>query len=473
VSLPNNKLTGAVPDLLTDILSLQTLNLATNAITAIPNFTDSKQITTLNVSGNKLEFSSLQPNATLIKPGIAFTYINQADLGVAKSTLVDVGNPFSFSAAPDASGNIYKWKRNGAVVDGATSKAYSITAIGRPNMGQYVCEISNAFIPNLTLKTAPETALAVASLDGKLFSSSSAAASKGKMLLFKVNPGTAYDTVAVQNIKADGAYKFEKIVLADYQVVGLADTLVYARALPTYYQNTIFWEEANTIPLNTSLSGLDITTNFKPTGVAKGVGIISGILTEPTTGGRVNGVKRVSGAGASVRRVESTSKPLGEKLTLVAYVYTNDLGEFEIPELPKGEYRLNIQYPGYPMNEASFITIPIGDGLQSQVRVAANVEAGKIKVDKLVVTGLWENAGYKANVFPNPSVSYIEIYFEKESNERSVYLLDVNGREIIKQDASGKEEVIDVKHLPTGIYLMNILEGGSKVKSLRVVVQRD
>jgi hypothetical protein len=473
INLPNNKLTGAVTELLVDIASLQTLNLATNAITAIPNFSDNKQITTLNVSGNKLEFSSLEPNAPLIKPGIAFNYSSQSDIGTAKKTLVDVDGPFTFTPAPESKSNSYLWKRNGVAVSGATLRPYSITKIGRANMGVYVCEVTNSLIPGLTLKTAPETALAAANLDGKLFGTSSTAASKGKMFLFKVNQGTAYDTIAIQNVANDGAYKFEKVVLDDYQLLGFSDTLAYKGALPTYYQNTIYWEEANTIPVNENRINLNITSNYKPTNVAKGVGIISGYLEEPVAAnGKVETAKRVSGAGASVRRVEAAGKPTAEKLTLVAYVFTNDLGEFVIPDLPKGEYRLNIQYPGYPMDDKSFITIPIGDGLQSQVRVAANVEAGKIKVDKLVVTGLWEQVGYKAELFPNPTVSSIHLEFGVESSRRFVQLVDLEGREILKQDVSAKNEEVNVSTLSSGIYILNVFDNDSKVKALRVIVEK-
>jgi hypothetical protein len=475
VSLPNNKLTGAVADPVVGILSLQTVNLSTNALTTIPKFADNSQIKTLNVSNNKLEFSSLEPNASLIKPGSTFTYLNQADIGVSKSTLVDVGNPHSFTASPDAPSNIYQWKRNGVAVSGGVTREYTIESISRINMGQYVCEISNPLLPGLTLKTAAETALAVASLEGKLFAAPSTAATKGKMTLFKVNIGTAYDITDVQQIQSDGSYKFEKVVLDDYQVLGFLDTLAvgYSAALPTYYQNTIFWEEANTIPVNSNLNSLNITSNYKPTGGAKGVGIISGFFEEPATGGRIEAAKRVAGAGASVRRVENNGRPLGENLTLVAYVYTNKNGEFEIPELPKGNYRLNLQYPGYPMDPTTFVTIPIGDGLESQVRVAANVDAGKIKVNKLVITGVWNKEGYKADVFPNPSVSLINLHFGHASSQRSVHLLNVEGKEIANQTASNKEEVVDVRNLAPGIYLLNVLEGGHRVKILRVVVEKD
>jgi hypothetical protein len=473
VSLPNNKLTGAVPDPLVDILSLQSLNLSTNAITAIPKFTDSKQITTLNVANNKLEFSSLEPNAPLIKPGIAFTYTGQSDIGTAKTTLADVGSTVNLTPAPEAKSNAYQWKRNGVNINGATTRPYAITNIGRPNMGQYVCEVSNSLIPGLTLKTAPEAALAVAAIDGKLFATTNTAASKGKMFLFKVNPGTAYDTIQVQNVKTDGTYKFNKVVLDDYQILGFSDTLTYKGALPTYYQNTIFWEEANTIPVNENRIDLNVTSNYKPTNVTKGAGVISGFLEEQVLGtGRIQTAKRVSGAGASVRRVEAAGKPTAEKLTLVAYVFTNEQGEFNIPELPKGEYRLNIQYPGYPMDDKSFITIPIGDGLQSQVRVAANVEAGKIKVDKLVVTGLWEQAGYKAVLYPNPTVSAIHLEFGDESSKRFVQLVDVNGREIIKQNAFMKNEEVNVNSLSSGVYILNVFDNEGKVKALRVIVEK-
>ncbi len=46
---------------------------------------------------------------------------------------------------------------------------------------------------------------------------------------------------------------------------------------------------------------------------------------------------------------------------LVAYLETDDNGEVNFGQMPSGKYRLNIQYPGIPMDPNSFIEFDISE----------------------------------------------------------------------------------------------------------------
>jgi hypothetical protein len=409
LNLSNNKLTGPVPDPLVDIQAMQTVDLSNNSITTIPDFTSNNQITALNVSNNRLDFGSLEPNATV--PGLS--YVNQADFGKPIDSLVAVNSYYEFKVNAGGASSVYKWKRNGTLVNGANGSTYVIASIGRNTMGDYISEVTNPKLPNLTLKSTLQRTRAYATIGGKLFYQTNVPATKGDVTLFLVTT-EAFENLGTKAVANDGSFSFEKVVLDDYQLRGFADTLTHARSLPTYYKNTIFWEEADTIDVSNNLANLDITSQLEPL-PPTGIGSISGFLEEDDGTGRVKKPKRVSNAGVSARRVENTGRGKEEILTLVAYVFTDQNGEFNLPTLPTGTYRLNIQYPGYPMDETSFITIQIGTALQSQVAVAAHVEGGKINVKKLIITGFAENQDYKVQVFPNPAVDYIKIGFENSN----------------------------------------------------------
>ncbi len=165
------------------------------------------------------------------------------------------------------------------------------------------------------------------------------------------------------------------------------------------------------------------------------------------------------------------ARPEGEKLTLVAYVFTNEDGEFELPKLPNGDYRLNIQYPGYPMDQASYINITIGDGLESQVGVVANVENNKIKVTKLVITGVWEKTGINVQVYPNPSADHVMLRFNEASATRSVELINMLSVKLTSQAATQKENSMNVSQYPAGMYLLHVKERGEVVKTVRIVIE--
>lgn len=468
VELPANNLTGPVADPLVDILSLQTVNLSNNGLTAIPDFTLNPEIASLNVSDNSLDFASLEPNAAVL----GINYFIQSDIGSSLDTAIAVGSPHAFSIPQQGTSSQYVWKHNGSAVAGATNATFVLPAISRQTMGEYVAEITNPSLPGLVLKSAMQKVLAHANVSGKLFADVNVPATAGELTLFRVQPG-AFEPVKTLPVQADGTYIFAEVVLDDYQIRGFADTLVHDRALPTYYKNTILWEEADTLRLENNIDTLDIVSQVEP-GPPSGRGSISGYLQEDDGTGRLEGVersKRVARAGVSARRVERTGRTKEEILTLVAYVFTDENGEFNLPNLPTGEYRINFQYPGYPMDETSFTTITIGTALESQVSVEANVLNGKINVRKLIITGVYEAENYHAEVFPNPAVEYVQLKFAGEVDSRVITLTDLQGKLLYTAEAHDKEMIVNVSNLAKGIYLLNISEQGQRVKSLKVSIE--
>ena len=468
VELPANNLSGPVADPLVDILSLQTVNLSKNKLTAIPDFTLNKEISSLNVSENNLDFVSLEPNASV--PGI--NYFLQGNIGAAVDTAISVGSSYTLSIPQQTANSQHVWKRNGVAVAAATAGSLTLAAISRETMGEYVAEVSNPALPGLILKSNMQKVLAYANVSGQLFADTNVPASAGELTLYRVQPG-AFQPVTTIPVAGNGTYSFTQVVLDDYQIRGFADTSVYERALPTYYKNTIFWEEADTLKLADNISSLDIVSHLEP-GPPSGRGSISGYLQEDDGTGRVEGIeknKRVARAGVSARRVERTGRTKGEILTLVAYVFTDENGEFTLPNLQNGEYRLNFQYPGYPMDETSYTTVTIGTALESQVMVEANVLQGKINVRKLIITGTYETENYHAEVFPNPAVESVHLKFAGEVESRALSLTSLQGIMLHSSSASEKEVSVPVSHLPNGIYLLQITEGGRKVKTVKISIE--
>jgi hypothetical protein len=475
VNLPNNRLTGPVPDAFADMAALATVNISNNQITKFPNLTGSTGITTLNLSNNRLGFGSLLPNVSI--PGINFT--GQANIDADLQARPEVGTNFKVKAITDGTGNQYVWRRNGTVVANATDSTYTITAIDRSNMGDYVAEITNPGVPSLILRTGTKNVLAVANITGTVQSTPTAPMNNGVMRLFKVTTVGAYDTVRVQNtIAPDGRYAFNAVVLDDYTVLAAPNANTFPNDLPTYYTNKLFWEEADKIALSASRNDINITMAKKPTAAPVGQGVIGGFFEEPIGSGREDEVqrnRRVANASVSVRRRVGTGRTTNERLELVAQLTTNQNGEFEFTSLPEGEYLLNLQYPGYPMDERSFINIQIGKGLNRRVSVEALVQADKIVVNKRVVTGWEEDAENLFTVYPNPTRAEINVDINNPNTVASgslqFVILNAAGQRIRAGVLPGDGlRSYDLNDLSTGVYLLQISQEGRLLSTQRLMV---
>lgn len=472
LTLDNANITGAMNAEVADILSLVSVNVASNNLTSIPDFS-ALPLTTLNVSSNQLDFGSLEANATLGSPVIDYTNQRPIDLQLGDSVLVAAGTDYLLQTTLGGTANEYTYTLNGSDVNTTSDSNYTIAAINKSNMGVYEVRITNPLVPNLTLSTLPVTILGVVDISGRMLVNTTTPAEAGTMDLFRVTTSGAYDTTQNISINPDGSYLFENVVLDNYLVLCKPDNALYPLAIPTYYTSTIFWEEATPISLETDIAGLDIIAQFIAADVPSGTGSITGALEEDDgTGSRTEKTKRVGGAGVSARRVQGTGRGEDTVYELISYVETDENGEFDLPELPFGDYRLNIQYPGYPMDESSFIEFKISSNpLEKDIQVTATVVNDQITVRQLVITGLFETAEYAVEIHPNPAVESIHFTFENTSQQRELVLLDATGKALKQQGAAAKEGVMTVKEMPSGTYLLQVREKNTIKKILRVVIE--
>lgn len=470
ITLDAANITGAMPSEIADILSLTAVNVANNNISTIPNFSGLTALSSLNVSNNKLDFASLEYNAGIT----GINYLNQKsiDLQLGDSVLVDAGTDYTLLAQVGGTQNNYSYLLNNASVNNSTQGNYLISSINKQNMGVYQVQITNPLVPNLTLTTLPVSILAVVDISGRMLVNETTPALAGSMNLFRVTTTGAYDTLRDISINADGTYLFEKVVLDKYLVLCKPDASFYPLTIPTYYANTIFWEEATAIDLQADITGLDIIAQSIGNNVPTGNGILGGFLEEDDgTGTRVERTSRVGGAGVTARRTQGTGRGKDVVYILIGYTTTDDDGNFNFSNLPQGDYRLNIQYPGNPMDSTSFIDFTIGTGLDAEVQVAATVIDGKITVRERIVTGIFEASDFKANVFPNPVVETIQIEFDNVSDNRELVLIDLLGNKLKQQQAPEKQNAVHVSDLKSGTYLLQIKEGAALKKIVRVVIQ--
>jgi hypothetical protein len=469
--LPDANIKGEMPDEMITVSALRTLNLSNNFITKIPKLTPLLGLSSVNFANNLLTFASLENNVPL---GPVLDYTNQKliDLLLGDSVLIKAGDNYTFIGAVGGNQNSYTFKRNDVDVTSNIDGKITLNALGRANMGVYTVSITSPLVPNLTLNTKPVAILAVANISGRLLASANTPVTEGAMNLFRITATGAYDTTQIVSTQNDGSYLFEKVVLDDYLVLGKPNKDIYPSVVPTYFNNTIFWEEANPQVLNSDIENVDIIAQFIPSNVPQGDGSISGFLEEDDPSGRVEKTKRVGGSGVSVRRKEGTGRGEETRYELIGYTETDEEGEFLLDKLPTGEYRFNIQYPGYPIDETAFLDFNITTNpLEKDLRVEATVTSNKIRVRELLITSVEETFDFQCQVYPNPTSEIITISFPSASSERNLVVRDLSGKVVKQQLAKEKNEVMAMTDVPVGIYLLQILEKDKIKKIYKLVIK--
>jgi hypothetical protein len=465
VVLPNNKLKGPLPESFADMAALQTINISGNEVTTLPDMTGSTGITSFNVSGNKLGFGSLLPNMGI--PG--FIYGGQAALTENDSLVIPVGTDQLLSISTDGNGNQYSWKFKGAPIASATSNELKIESIGRSKMGVYQGIVTNPGVPGLTLTTGEHIVLASATLAGRLLEAPDDPVKKGKVKLLAIRATGGYDTTLVKEINADGTYVLDKVILDDYALLGISDSTVHKDDLPTYYNNKLFWEQADTLRVNNNMPALDITMINKPTEKPEGDGFLSGVFKDAENShGRIQ-TERISGAAVVVSRKKNVGRPQDFILTVIAYLYTDENGEFDVSGLSIGDYALNIQYPGYLMDPNSFINFTIGTGLSRRVSVDALVTNNEIVVRRVVITGL-EEGEQRFSVYPNPASDIVNIDVKTAINGLTYSVTNLHGSNVLKGSLEYGATAIDITSLAPGAYVVQMQQFGDVISTFKIII---
>ncbi|MEQ8575067.1 MAG: carboxypeptidase regulatory-like domain-containing protein, partial [Fulvivirga sp.] len=467
--LPSNNIEGVIPAEFNSLTGLTSIDLSDNAISEIQtDLSGLTSLTSLNLSDNKLDFADFELLAGV--PGLVVGAQTTDDVPLDQQ--LPAGSPISFSFLVDGTNNEYQWFKNGAILTDSTRNEIVIDAIGRDTQGLYYCEATNPNVSGLLLTSETKRVAATANVSGLLKLNETDPATVGEVQLLEIQNSGGYDTLDIATISGTGAYAFNNVVLSDYVLVGIVDTLTHPGAIPTYYNQTVFWADADTLKLEGNET-IDIVSVFytNPSDPVTFNGTFSGYLEEEIPdGGRTEARGRVSGAGVSLRRGRRTGRTNGTG-ELAYYIYTNSNGEFSLAGVEPGEYNVDIQYPGYPMDEASFLDITIGQEQKDKdINIEALVDQGIITVKQLIILGTDEPTNGLV-LFPNPTSDFLNVLDSENRKNIKVEIFNMSGQKMshifINEDGA-----VNVSKLPMGQYLVKVKnQKGIELLNQRILIE--
>lgn len=322
-----------------------------------------------------------------------------------------------------------------------------------------------------------------ANLSGRVIDVDNINVNQGNVKLFAINPfANKYDTAAVQSLGGSNSFNFQNLILGDYIILADPDANEYPNLLPTYLGNTLDWQMADTLFLENNISGVTIELEKEPEPLTSPGSELSGFIQEEydeaDSSLRVMPTRRVSGVGVSVRKLVVSSRPetslrlLEEDYELVAFIRTNDNGEFSFPNLPEGDYRIRLEYPGVQVDETSDINFNLSGQLGEVVSVAATVEDGFIKVEETGrVTANEPDKMVSFSFYPNPVKNELNLRLENALETNQIIIFDLKGVVHKKFQLKNGQTKIDLREMATGTYIIRMQDNKGNYVMSKMVKQ--
>ena len=501
LQLPANNLQGNMPIDLKDIGQIELIDLQDNELRELPDVSSliPKQLTTLNVTGNRLGFGDIEPNLEIT----SFSFDPQRRFGVTLDETVQVNDDFAVTIDISGDNNVYQWFRKprgtpedvaGTAVDGATAATYIIEDINFDNMGIYYVEVTSSLdhpkLEGFSIRNRNQNVFAVTDIFGTVFlnKSTDIRMGDGDVLLYEITaPGQPYDLLGETTLDAQGSYSFADAILGNYIILGRPGPTHIEDVLQTYYVSTNDWIFANTLQLRDVVQGIDIEMLEEPVPFDPnlGDGTVLGIVesdfpdpVDPEAGLREDARRRVRRAGCSLLRSRAKNRILQDTLVLVAYTETDENGEFSFGDIPPGDYLLNIQIPGVPMDTTNLIEFIVEEGKTNQV---FNVEAlalpDAIRLTLIEETGIWKDYFNNIRVYPNPVSDMLSVEYDAKTPGIGMRLVDVSGQLIQSlplEHITSNRIHLDLSRLERGIYILNIVDeqkSDLSIRSYRILVE--
>jgi Leucine-rich repeat (LRR) protein len=483
INLANKGLEGDMPEDILDVSGFTSIDISGNNIKSIPLMDELSNLSSMQAYDNNLTFKSIVPNFG----NSAINFGSQRPIGKVVNDTLPKGQDHVVSITTGGEGLRYQWYRDGDAIYGAVGRTYSINDIDYDNMGVYTVSVTSTKAPGITLQSLPQTILAYGDIE--FFPGFSYAdgerdlVEEGVSLLLKIVPNGPYDTTNLVSITDEKIF-FPKVVLGDYLLAArAADNYLKLKDIstsegiitdsvqfiPTYYLSELEWDSAQVLELRDFISDtLEMLRIPPPLLPSDGDGILDMVVeTNFDDGtGRIEARRRVQKAGCSLRKrtVSGGGKTeADDEWELIAYQETNDEGEVNFGFLPNGTYRINIQYPGIPMDPDSFIEFEISEEEEEDgYELAATVFEDGIQVEVVEELGWVIDYFKELNVFPNPADDKLSITYQKLNNKNVMYqLTNLSGQvvregEMVKGHRQAVE--IDTEEVENGLYILRFYD---------------
>ncbi len=271
----------------------------------------------------------------------------------------------------------------------------------------------------------------------------------GMAMIFSVDTNANYQPfVAVCPIDSNGVYYFTMVPDGNYYIMAIPfDSNGY---LPTYYGNTISWEQATLISMGVENNPYNI--NLVPSDqMTPGPG---------STNGQINLGDMYSSMMDKINMIL-----LNEQGNAIGFTRVTSAGGFSFPTLAYGTYFLHAEMPGVTSDMVKIILTPENPHSDVVMTFSGNTIQGTR--DEVTLANRWI-------AYPNPVIDNLTVNIDmKQGTKAGISVYNLTGQLVessqITLTAGNNTVKVSVASLPDGIYTMRIFTQNGEILATKLV----
>ena len=296
-------------------------------------------------------------------------------------------------------------------------------------------------------------------ITGDITDQSGSAVTTGMVVLFQYfGSGSAIgmDTVYL----SDGSYHFSSVCPnSDYYIKVLPDDV--DDFLATYYGDSPYWQDAEIISIaEGSQNGKNIIiTDFAE--MDMGASSLGGHIYYGVT------------KGEPVKNIEvvlELDDPLDKgNFEAVAYDRTDVYGQWQLDDLPLGNFRIKVEVPGLEMDTTYIVEITAPETHIHNLDYYIDFNTG-IFMDYTAIQLV--DLSESINLFPNPN-TIGQLWIDSQDQQIRIQKITIyrySGQQISSSDVHMERSSIDVSRLSGGLYLVQILTNKGMIHK-KIIIQ--
>jgi hypothetical protein len=331
-------------------------------------------------------------------------------------------------------------------------------------MGQYNQELlvdnisvmanysSNLFLLNLS----PDT-----HMQGSVSTVTGLPVTAGNVSLIYLNKNTGEVPVTdLVTLTDQGTFTFDNFLYGNYLVYAMPDPTAFPLGVGTYYTGTALWFEADTLRVNNSdVRGVDISLILLTTDLT-GTGTLTGNLSYSTSKKSTASI-----LGEPVKKVKVILIGVEKSENIIAWVYTDDQGNYRFENIPDGDYRIMVDIPGLPMDSTYTVSVK-GDVISGLDFLVTSTE-----IQVTSPSGISHPAVPVAEmkVWPSPTTGVVSLQTD-EMTGGTLTLFNIKGASVKTFTIDKTLMTLDLSDLPDGVYYLRAVNN-KQVGLAKLIIQ--